>query len=121
MAIILSDTNIIIYLLDGDKAIAELFDQNTISISFITELELLSAKIYSAEQEERIKDTIQKFKIYEYDNLIKDSCIYFRKKYTLKLPDAIIAATAFTHKIPLFTADKNFSKITEMGISLYTF
>jgi predicted nucleic acid-binding protein len=33
---ILSDTNIIIYLLEGDKAIAELFDENSISISFIT-------------------------------------------------------------------------------------
>lgn len=53
MAIILSDTNIIIYLLQGDKAIAELFDQNIISISFITELELLSAKKYSKSREEK--------------------------------------------------------------------
>ena len=44
MGLILSDTNVIIYLLDGDKAIAELFDENIISISFITELELLSAR-----------------------------------------------------------------------------
>ncbi len=121
MAMILSDTNIIIYLLDGDKAIAELFDQNTISISFITELELLSAKIYSKPQKEKIKETILRFKVYEYNNSIKDSCIYFRQNYSLKLPDAIIAATAFTNQIPLLTADKDFSKITEMEISIYTF
>ena len=50
---ILSDTNIIIYLLEGDSAIAELFDQNSIFISFITELELLSAKKYTKGQEEK--------------------------------------------------------------------
>jgi predicted nucleic acid-binding protein len=121
MAMILSDTNVIIYLLEGDKAIAELFDQNLISISFITELELLSAKKYSKSQEEKIKEVIQKFNVYEYNNLIKKSCIYFRQNYTLKLPDAIIAATALTYKLPLFTADKQFSEITEIEISLYTF
>jgi predicted nucleic acid-binding protein len=59
--------------------------------------------------------------IYEYNNLIKKSYIYFRQKYTLKLPDAIIAATALTYKLPFFTAGKQFSKITEIEISLYTF
>ena len=117
---ILADTNVIIYLLDGDKAIAELFDQNIIFISFITELELLSAKRYSKSQEEKIKEVIEKFNVYEYNNLIKKSSIYFRQNYTLKIPDAIIAATAFTYKLPLFTADKQFSKIVEIKISLYT-
>lgn len=103
---ILSDTNIIIYLLEGDRAIAELFDENLIFISFITELELLSAKKYPEEQEKKINEIIQEFTIYEYSNLIKSACINFRRKYNLKLPDAIIAATAFTYKLPLLTADK---------------
>lgn len=121
MGLILSDTNVIIYLLEGDKAIAELFDENIISISFITELELLSAKKYSRPQEEKIKELIQQFKIYEYNNLVKRSCINLRQKYNIKLPDAIIAATAFTYQLPLFTADKQFSKIKEIELSLYTF
>lgn len=36
------DTNILIYLLQGDLKIAELIDNKTFTISFITELELLS-------------------------------------------------------------------------------
>jgi len=36
------DTNIAIYLLNGNKQIADLLDQKNIFISFITELELLS-------------------------------------------------------------------------------
>jgi len=121
MAMILSDTNIIIYLLEGDSAIAELFDQNSIFISFITELELLSAKKYTKGQEEKITDIIQEFTIYEYSPVIKSACINFRRKYNLKLPDAIIAATAFAYKLPLLTADKKLSVITEIKISLYTF
>ncbi|MEJ7672980.1 MAG: hypothetical protein WKF59_09765 [Chitinophagaceae bacterium] len=44
---ILADTNIIIYMLEGDETIARLFDDNKIAISFITELELLTAKEYT--------------------------------------------------------------------------
>ncbi len=121
MALILSDTNIIIYLLDGDKAIAEFFDQNSVYISFITELELLSAKKYSKEQDDEVNEIIKKFTLCDYTKFIKSACIYFRRKYSLKLPDAIIAATALVYEIPLFTADKHLSKITEIKISLYTF
>jgi len=121
MGLILSDTNAIIYLLDGDKAIAELFDKNMISISFITELELLSVKKYSILQEAKIKEIISEFSIYQYNDLIKQSCIHLRQKYNLKLPDAIIAATALAYKLPLFTADKKFSQVNEIEISLYTF
>ena len=102
---ILSDTNIIIYLLQGDKAIADLFDQNSIAISFITELELLSAKAYTKGQEEKIHEILREFAIYEYNNLIKAASITLRRKYNLKLPDAIIAATAFVYKLPLLTSD----------------
>ena len=38
------DTNIILYLLNGDETIADLLDGKQIYISFITELELLSFK-----------------------------------------------------------------------------
>ncbi len=110
MALILSNTNIKIYLLEGDKSIAELFDRNSVSISFITELELLSAKKYSKVQEEKINEIIKEFTIYEYSNFIKPACIDFRRKYNLKLPDAIIAATALIYELPLFTEDKQLLK-----------
>ncbi len=119
MAMILSD--IIIYLLKGDNAVADLFDQNSIAVSFITELELLSAKKYTKGQEEKINEILREFAIYEYNNLIKTACINFRRKYNLKLPDAIIAATAFAYKLPLLTSDRHLSGITEIKISLYTF
>jgi predicted nucleic acid-binding protein len=41
-----------------------------------------------------------------------------KKKYSIKLPDAIIAATAIWYKIPLITADKGFEKIEELELIL---
>jgi|GEM_PF-1651400 len=35
------DTNIIIYFLSGDQTLAELIDEKTIYVSFVTQLELL--------------------------------------------------------------------------------
>lgn len=121
MGLILADTNVIIYMLEGDQSIAQLFDDNTIAISFITELELLTGKAYSFAQSKLIKTTIDKCFVYNYDNTIKSSCIRLRGKYLLKLPDSIIAATALAHNLPLFTSDKHFAKLKEIEVSLYTF
>lgn len=41
---ILLDTNIVLYLLDGDKTLIPLLEDKQLIISFITELELLSLK-----------------------------------------------------------------------------
>ncbi len=38
------DTNIVLYLLNGDRTIAEIIDGKQLYISFITELELLGYK-----------------------------------------------------------------------------
>ncbi len=40
----LLDTNIVLYLLAGDKRLADILNDQIINISFITELELLSYK-----------------------------------------------------------------------------
>ncbi|WP_421942417.1 PIN domain-containing protein [Pedobacter sp.] len=37
-----------------------------------------------------------------------------KRKYNIKIPDAIIAATSILLKIPLITADKGFMKIKKI-------
>jgi predicted nucleic acid-binding protein len=41
-----------------------------------------------------------------------------KRKYHIKLPDAVIAATCLVFDIPLVTADKGFSKISELDLIL---
>ena len=52
-------------------------------------------------------------------NRIRDITIRLRRQYTLKLPDAIVAATAIFLGIPLISADKHFEKISELTFFLY--
>lgn len=115
MGKILADTNVIIYLLEGDRSVAALFDNSEVYISFITELEKLAAL-----QSKIIKQLIQKFIVFDYNNLLKELCINLRIKYSLSLADAIIAATCQLHSLPLFTADKKLSRIEEINVSIYT-
>ena len=46
---------------------------------------------------------------------IRDKTIVFRRDYGLKIPDAIIAATAFHVDLPLVTMDSDFRKINELN------
>lgn len=53
----------------------------------------------------------------EYDSdKLKSRIIQIRKSYKLKLPDAIIAASAIEADAVLVTADKEFSKIKELKL-----
>ena len=50
---------------------------------------------------------------------MKALSIQLKKKYSLKIPDTIIAATSIGLGIPLVTADKAFKKISELTIDIY--
>ncbi|MFO0360541.1 MAG: PIN domain-containing protein [Flavobacteriales bacterium] len=43
-----------------------------------------------------------------------------RKKYQIKLPDALIAATAIHFQLPLITADNDFKAVEELMLMLYS-
>ena len=49
------------------------------------------------------------------DQEIKSITITLRQKYSLKLPDAIICATAMIHKLTLVTNDLKLHKISEIN------
>jgi len=54
----------------------------------------------------------------EWNAKIKEQTIRLKRKYNIKLPDAIIASTSLVYGIPLVTADKGFSKIEELDLIL---
>ena len=107
------DTNIAIYLLGGNEQIAELLDQQTVCLSFVTGLELFSKPDIKIEEEIRIKSLLSQCVILDFFPSLKEIVIDFRKKYRLKLPDALVAATAFSLGLPLISADKGFERVVE--------
>jgi len=116
---LLIDTNIFIYLTKGDEKVIDFLQDKNICISFISELELLSFKEISKEEELIIKEIISQFRIYNYDEFLKNQIILLRKKYNLKLPDNIILAIAIYHDIPFLTSDKKLKNIEEVDVIIY--
>lgn len=108
---IIADTNLLIYLLKGDSRIAEQLENRQLFISVITEIELLGMHGISATNLKSVKNVIADCVIIDFNNEIKEMAIELKQKNKIKLPDAIIAATSIFLNFPLFTADKNFSKI----------
>ena len=69
------------------------------------------------------KRVIQEFlascTIVDINEPIKRFTIALKQQHRIRLPDAIIAATARHLNIPLLTADKGFRRITEIELNLF--
>ena len=115
----LLDTNIVLYLLDGDALLAEIINGIVPYVSFITEMELLSYKKISHSNEKVVKDFLQECRIIEMNPSIKTAAINIRKMHGLKLPDSIIASTREYLNIPMLTADVEFNKLKSLNILQY--
>ncbi len=89
----LLDTNIVLYLLSSENKTESLLFKK-IFISFITELELFSYPSLTDDERESISFFLSKTKIVDIMPVVKSRTIFLRQKYRLKLPDAIICATA---------------------------
>ena len=108
---LLLDTNIVLYLLNGEETLIPLLEDKNLFLSFITQLELLGAKCIKPDDILKIKEFISECTVIDITPEIKELTINIRKKYSIKLPDSIILATSLWLNMPLITADNNFTKI----------
>ena len=113
----LADTNFLIYLLEGNS-IVEPFIEYSFGVSFISEIELLGHKGLKKTEENRLKALLSDCFLIEWSQRIKEETIWLKRKYSIKLPDAIIASTCLNYNLPLVTADKGFRKIKELDLFL---
>ncbi len=116
---LLIDTNIALYLLNGDTTIANLLNGRDVYVSFITELELLGFSEIKEEDIKKIEEFLSKCIIVDLNQPIKRLTIELKRKHKIKLPDAIIAATSKYINIPLFSADKGFEKVSDLHFLKY--
>ncbi|NJO18031.1 MAG: type II toxin-antitoxin system VapC family toxin [Thioploca sp.] len=106
------DTNIIIYLQSG--LLVDPLPKGYYAVSVITEMELLSFSPLSPEQEYWLTQFFKDISIIPCHDQVKLQTITLRRQYRLKLPDAIIAATAITTDALLLTNDSQLHKIPEL-------
>lgn len=113
------DTNIILYLLNGDETLAELLNGKQLYISVITELELLAYKGITKKEEKVINEFVSQCKTITINSEVKQQIIRIRKAYNTKLPDSIIIATALYLDLPLISSDIEFKKVDELTLIHY--
>lgn len=104
------DTNCFIYLLNKNPALLP-FLKSKWAYSYITEIELLCQKDLNKDTEFLIRSMLNTcFKV-NHNQAITEITIQIRREHNLKIPDAIVAATAQELQLPLITADKGFAKV----------
>lgn len=116
---ILVDTNIAIFLLNGDHDLAEILNEKKLFVSFVTQLELLGYAKITHLQEKLIENMLSYCVVVDINSAIKSEVIRLKRSYKIKLPDSIIAATAIYLDLPFMTADKGFSRIEELNLMIY--
>ncbi len=116
---VILDTNIVLYLLNGDQVLSELLNQKKLYMSFISQLELLGFRGITAKQQTEINKFIQECIVIDINEEIKKEVILLRKKTKLKLPDCIVLATARFLSLPLITSDQDFRSIPFTEIIIY--
>jgi predicted nucleic acid-binding protein len=95
----LLDTNFLLGVLKSDaQVLAELSSRRILSsecsYSAITRIELLGFHLITQEEESLIKKKLEHFSYLPLTRSIEDAVINLRQSRKIKLPDAIIAATA---------------------------
>lgn len=106
------DTNIFIYYLADEPTVNSLFTEKFLNlhevlISPIIRMELLSFVGLEKQEEQAIKDLLSQFYSVPLLREIEEQTIQLRRQYKIKLPDAIIAATALHKDAFLVTRNSN--------------
>ncbi len=118
---VLLDSNIVIYLSKRLIDVDAFFKaEEEYAISVITYMEVLGFAFESEEEEAFVKKLLSFFKTFYLDHTIVDKVIALRKCYTLKLPDAIICATAIANHATLYSNDKRLTVIGDLTIQHYS-
>ncbi|CAN5590942.1 type II toxin-antitoxin system VapC family toxin [soil metagenome] len=117
------DTNTAIYYLQqlfplgAEKFIDDLLNDEQPVISAITEIELLCWKTATEKDLEVLHNFILDSLVIELEQPIKLKTAYIRKTHKIKLPDAIIAATALVYDLTLLSRNlSDFSNINGLKI-----
>ena len=111
----LLDTNTVLYLL-ADR-LAHPLPQGEYFVSVITEIELPSYPSLTEDEEQKIQAFLEDIVLIELSRDIRSTTIELRRKTGLKLPDAIIAATALTINAKLLTNDKVFDRVSGLEVT----
>jgi predicted nucleic acid-binding protein len=108
---VIFDTNVLIYLskfiLKPERILSD-----EAAISIITKIEVLGFQFQNNEEHKLLQAICNELKVISLTDLIAEETISIRQHYKIKLPDAVIYATALVENVPLLTNNiKDFKSI----------
>jgi predicted nucleic acid-binding protein len=119
----LIDTNILIYQLNNSlpigvqQALGLKLEAGQAFVSVITHIELLAWKNHTDASLRKTTALLQFIPQLSLSSPVIEETIRIRKVYGLKLPDAVIAATALIHDCSLWTSNEtDFKRVTELSV-----
>jgi predicted nucleic acid-binding protein len=103
--VILLDSNIVIYLRDPrwGEIIANQFNEEGLHTCNVVVAEVLGFKGLEKIDARYFEQLLSTMTNHMFSDVVTDKVVELRKAMTIQLPDAIIAATALTHKLTLWT------------------
>lgn len=113
----LADTNTLIFLLHKHPAIQPLLESEW-HFSFITEIELLGKPGITTSEIKNVRNLLAICTKIEHTERINQLTISLKQQHKIKVPDALIAATALYQNLPLLTFDKGFTQIKSLDVVL---
>ncbi len=105
----LLDTNVALYFLGG--RLAEPIPTGSYGVSVITEMELLAWPSLTPSEEAKVRAFLEQLAICELSASIRERAVILRREQNLKLPDAVVCATALEFNVELWTNDKTLTKV----------
>src|SRR5690606_25837027 len=118
----LIDSNSVIYYLEGSFPVSGMSFMDDVvndipTISIITKIEVLGFNM--TKQDARLmEEFVDSAHVIGLTDVIADKAIQLRKKTKIKLPDALIAATALVHGLVLISRNlSDFKKITGLKVN----
>lgn len=86
------------------------------AISVITYIEFVGFYGVDNQTCKQLTHIANQFTQYSLDDTIRDKAIAIRQKHKIKLPDALILATAKTHQLTLLTLDDKLAKFYQLCV-----
>lgn len=103
------DTNAVVYLVNG--RLAAPLPEGRHGVSIITEIELLSFPELGEAEEFKIRRLLHVTDRIPLSDAVRDQTVRLRRAYRMRLPDAIIAASAMVMEATLLTNDRQLSAV----------
>jgi predicted nucleic acid-binding protein len=115
----LLDTNFVLGLMKREPAVIKLIEADEIlaaecAYSAVTRMELLGYPGITDEEARAVQSRLAKMVYLPISSAIEDAAISLRQLRKVKLPDALIAATAACHGLKLLTLDSGLQAISQL-------